>query len=153
MVMPPLFYCLKPWRAISASLCRQRWYHEIREEKRGEKGVRAMKRLLVLIIALALVLMTAGIAFAHGGGGFRVFIGLPLFFGYSYPSAYYGYPAPYSYYQPRTRVYAEPPAAGTVVENIYVNGRLVERRVKVYDDRYRYDQDRGYYLNGDYGRR
>ena len=99
-----------------------------------------MKRLLVLIIALMLVLMTAGFAGAHVGVGFRLSIGLPLFFGYSYP-AYYGYPAPYSYYQPRVRVYANPYAPGTVVENIYVNGRLVERRVRVIDDRYGYDPD------------
>jgi len=112
-----------------------------------------MKRLLVLIIALALVLMTAGVAFAHGGAGFRIFIGLPLFFGYSYPSGYYGYPAQYGYYQPRVRVYDDPHVSGAVVENIYVNGRLVERRVKVYDDRYRYDHDRGYDRDGDYGRR
>ena len=103
-----------------------------------------MKRLLVLIIALMLVLMTAGIAGAHVGVGFRLSIGLPLFFGYSYP-AYYGYPVPYGYYyQPTVRVYANPRVPGTVVENIYVNGRLVERRIKVIDDRYGYGSDRYY---------
>jgi hypothetical protein len=101
-----------------------------------------MKRLLVLIITLMLVLMFAGIAGAHGGVGFRVSIGLPFFFGYSYP-AYYGHPAPYGYYyQPAVRVYANPHKSGTVIENIYVNGRLVERRVKVIDDRYGYDLER-----------
>ena len=95
-----------------------------------------MKRLLILIIALMMVLMTAGIAGAHIG--FRISIGLPLFFGYSYP-AYYGYPAPYGYYyQPTVRVYANPYKPGTVIENISVNGRLVEQRVKVLDDRYEY---------------
>jgi len=100
-----------------------------------------MKRLLVLIIALMLVLMTAGIAGAHVG--FRISIGLPLFFGYSYP-AYYRYPVPYGYYQPSVRVYANPQVPGTVIENIYVNGRQVEQRVKVLDGRYGYGSDRRY---------
>lgn len=51
-----------------------------------------MKRLLVLMIALLLVMMTAGSAGAHSSVGFRLFIGLPLFFGYSYPTGYYRYP-------------------------------------------------------------
>ena len=109
-----------------------------------------MKRLLVLIIALTLILMSAGSAGAHGSVGFRFFIGLPLYLGYGYPAGYYSYPAPYSYYQPGRRVYDDPNFTGTVVENIYVNGRLVERRVKVYDGRNGYIHDRRYDRNGDY---
>lgn len=112
-----------------------------------------MKRFLVLIIVLTVVMMSAGTAGAHGSVGFRIFIGLPLFFGYSYPAGYYSYPAPYSYYQPQVRMYADPYVSGTVVENIYVNGRLVERRVKVYDDRYGYDHERRYDRDGYYERR
>lgn len=111
-----------------------------------------MKRLLVLVIVLMLILMAAGSAGAHGGVGFRVFIGLPLFFGYGYPGGYYGYPAPYSYQQPR-RIYYDPYVSGTVVENIYVNGRLVERRVKVYGDRYGYDHERHHGRDGYYERK
>lgn len=105
-----------------------------------------MKRLLIPFIVLTLILMTVVAAGAHGGAGFRVVIGLPLFFGYSYP-------APYSYYQPRVRAYDDTYFTGTVVENIYVNGRLVERRIKVYGDRYGYDHERRYDRYGDYGRR
>jgi hypothetical protein len=110
-----------------------------------------MKRLIVLLIALALVLLSAGVAFAHGGVGFRFYVGLPFFFGYSYPPVYSGYPAAYSYYQPRTDVYVEPSRRGTVIENIYVNGRLVEKRVNHYRDRY--DYDRSDERNYDYDRR
>ena len=109
-----------------------------------------MKRLLVLLITIILVLMTVGSAGAHGGVGFGFFIGLPLFFPYSYPVGYYSHPAPYGYYQPRVRTYEDPNFTGTVVENIYVNGRLVERRVKIYGDRYDYDLDRHHDRNGDY---
>ena len=110
-----------------------------------------MRRILVLLIALALVLMTAGIALGHGGVGLRFHFGLPLFFGFSYPAVYHGYPATYGYYQPRREVYREPADSRTVIENIYVNGQLVERRVKTYGDRY-YDERRdGRY--GGYGRR
>src|SRR6266568_3284092 len=105
-----------------------------------------MKRLLVLIIAMILVLMTAGSAGAHGGVGFRVFIGLPLFFPFSYPAGYYNYPPPYSYYQPEVRRHEDPNFTGTVVENIYVNGRLVERRVKIHGNGNGngYERDRRY---------
>ena len=109
-----------------------------------------MKRLLVLIIAITLILMAAGAAGAHGGAGFRISIGLPLFFGFNYPAGYYGYPAPYGYYQPRVRVYDGPYLSGTVVENIYVNGRLVERRIKVHGDREGYYHDRRYDRSGGY---
>ncbi len=112
-----------------------------------------MKRLIVLIVVLILLLMAAGTAGAHGSVGFRVFIGLPLFFGYGYPGGYYGYPAPYSYYQPRVRVYDDPNFTGRVVENIYVNGRLVERRIRIYDDRRGYDHEWRYDRDGDYERR
>jgi len=112
-----------------------------------------MKRLLVLFIVVTLVMLSAGSAGAHGGVGFRVFIGLPLFFGYGYPAGYYSYPAPYSYYQPRVRVYDYPYVSGTVVENVYVNGRLVERRVKVYGDRTGYEHERRYDRDGGYERR
>lgn len=108
-----------------------------------------MKRLFVLLIALALVLLTAGVAFAHGGG-FRIFVGLPFFFGYSYPAVYYGPPAAYSPYQSRTHLYVEPSGRGTVIENVYVNGRLVEKRLKHHDNRY--DYGRGYDRYYDYGR-
>jgi hypothetical protein len=112
-----------------------------------------MKRFVTFVIVMALVLMAAGVAGAHGGVGFRISIGLPLFFAYNYPAGYYGYPAPYVYYQPRVRVYDDPYISGTVVENIYVNGRLVERRIRVNGDRYGYGSDRRYDQYGDYGRR
>ena len=118
-----------------------------------------MKRLLV---ALMLVLMTAGTAPAHGG--FGISFGFPLFYpfyGYPYYSyanygyPYYGYPA-YGYpaysYPATNRTYSEPPQEyqgrqpGKVIENYYVNGRLVERRIKVYDDKH------GNGSNGDYER-
>jgi hypothetical protein len=104
-----------------------------------------MKRLGV---ALVLVLMTSGAALAHGRFGFGVSVGFPLFYPYygypyySYP--YYGYPYSYGYpaysYPESYTVYEEPQAyqgrkPGKVIENYYVNGRLVERRIKVYDDR------------------
>ncbi len=54
-----------------------------------------MKRILV---AMALVLMTAGTAMAHGGVNFSIGVGIPLFYPYSYPT-YYN-PAPYGYYYP-----------------------------------------------------
>jgi hypothetical protein len=109
-----------------------------------------MKRIFVLLIALALVLLSAGVAFAHSGVGFHFSVGLPFFFGYSYPPVYYDYPAAYSYYQPRTEVYIEPSTRGTVIENVYVNGRLVERRVKHYRDRYDYERNYDHYYNYDH---
>lgn len=54
-----------------------------------------MKRILV---AMALVLMTAGTAMAHGGVNFSIGVGIPLYYPYSYPT-YYN-PAPYGYYYP-----------------------------------------------------
>ena len=110
-----------------------------------------MKRLTV---ALVLVLMTSGTVLAHGRFGFGIGFGFPLFYpyaGYSYASypyygyPYYGYPHSYgypAYSYPETdyTTYEQPEAyqgqkPGTVIENYYVNGRLVERRVKVYDDK------------------
>ena len=95
-----------------------------------------MKRLLV---ALMLVLMTSGTVLAHGGFGFRISLGFPLFYPYySYPvQGYpaYGYPVTnYRYYEPPRTYQGQQPR--TVIENYYVNGQLVERRVKIYDDRY-----------------
>ena len=100
-----------------------------------------MKRLLV---ALMIVVMTSATALAHGHGGFRfgVSLGIPLFYPYysypyySYPA--YGYPA-YSYPVYNDSRYESPPAydgqhTRTVIEKYYVNGQLVERRVRVYDD-------------------
>lgn len=110
-----------------------------------------MKRLLVLLIALALVLMSAGVAFAHGGVGFRFYLGLPLYFGYSYPPVYYNYPVVYNSYQPRTEVYVEPSTRKTVIEHVYVNGRLVEKRVRHYGGHY--DYDRSYERSYDYYQR
>ena len=101
-----------------------------------------MKRLLV---ALLLVLMTSGTALAHGGFGLRISLGFPLFFpSYSYPVygyPVYGYPVTHynSYEPPRTYQGQHP---RKVIENYYVNGQLVERRVKIYDDRYGNDSDR-----------
>jgi len=102
-----------------------------------------MKRLLV---ALVLVLMTSGTVLAHGGFGFRISLGFPLFYPYySYPvQGYpvYGYPVTnYRYYEPPLRTY-QGQQPRTVIENYYVNGQLVERRVKIYDDRYDNDSDR-----------
>lgn len=104
-----------------------------------------MKRLFV---ALVLVLMTSWTALAHGGFGFRISLGFPLFYPsyYSYPV--YGYPA-YGYPVTTYRHY-EPPRAyegqrpRTVIENYYVNGELVERRIKTYNGGYDYDRDRYY---------
>jgi hypothetical protein len=109
-----------------------------------------MKRLL---LALMMVLLSAVPALAHGGFGLRVNIGLPFFFPfyYGYPASY-GYYQPYSYYQPPPRVYYAPRyEPGTVVENVYVNGYLVERRVKVYRDRFP-DDERRHERSGDYYR-
>ena len=103
-----------------------------------------MKRLFV---ALVLVLMTSGTVLAHGGFGFRISLGFPLFYPvYSYPV--YGYPV-YSYPVTNYNRYEPPPSyqgrqPRTVIENYYVNGQLVERRVKIYDDRYGNDSDRNY---------
>ena|SRR6266568_3169693 len=101
-----------------------------------------MKRLL---FALALVLMTSGTVLAHGGFGLRINLGFPLFFPYySYPV--YGYPAygspvtNYNYYEPPQAYQGQHPRR--VIENYYVNGQLVERRVKIYDDRYSNNSDR-----------
>ena len=108
-----------------------------------------MKRLLV---ALMLVLMTSGTVLAHGGFGLRINLGFPLFYPYySYPV--YGYPVysnPVNAYPVTNYNYREPPRAyqgqqpRTVIENYYVNGQLVERRVKIYDDRYGNESDRDY---------
>lgn len=108
-----------------------------------------MKRFL---IALMMVLLSSGPVLAHSNFGLQVSIGLPFFFPfyYSYPS--YGYYQPYSYYQPPARVYYAPRyEPGRVVENVYVNGYLVERRVKVYRDRVPGDY-RHYDSYGGYGR-
>jgi hypothetical protein len=44
---------------------------------------------------------------------------------------------PYGYYYPPERVYIrEPSGTRKVIERVYVNGKLVEKRVKVYDNLY-----------------
>jgi hypothetical protein len=48
----------------------------------------------------------------------------------------------HDYYAPRANYDGRRP--GTVIENYYVNGQLVERRVKIYDDRYGSGYDRQY---------
>jgi hypothetical protein len=103
-----------------------------------------MKRLLV---ALLLVLMTSGTVLAHGGFGLRINLGFPLFYPYySYPV--YGYPAygypvtNYNRYEPPRTYQGQQPR--TVIENYYVNGQLVEKRIKIYDDRNGYDSDRNF---------
>ena len=107
-----------------------------------------MRRLLV---ALMLVLISASTASAHG----HFFFGFNLGFPFPYP--YYGYPV-YSY--PATPVYYGPPVTvydnrdgtRTVVEKVYVNGYLVEKRVKVYDYRYGGGNELRYEWRHDYDR-
>jgi hypothetical protein len=108
-----------------------------------------MKRLLV---ALVLVLMTSGTALAHGGFRFGINLGIPLFYPfYGYP--YYSYPAyghpVYSYPVTHYRYYESSPTyqgeqPRKVIENIYVNGQLVERRIKIYDELPADDANRDY---------
>lgn len=106
-----------------------------------------MKRLLV---ALMIVLMTSATALAHGGFRFGVSLGIPLFYpyygypyysysypAYSYPA--YGYPV-YSYPVTNDSLYESPSLyqgqhTRTVIEKYYVNGQLIEKRVRIYDDR------------------
>jgi hypothetical protein len=101
-----------------------------------------MKRLLV---ALVLVLMTSGTVLAHGGFGLRINLGFPLFYPYySYPVyryPVYGYPVTHDNYNETPRAY-QGQQPRKVIENYYVNGQLVERRIKIYDDRYGNDSDR-----------
>ena len=106
-----------------------------------------MKRLLV---SLALVLMTSATVLAHGGFRFGINLGIPLFYPY-YGYPYYSYPAypVYSYPVTQYRYYEAPPAyqgeqPRKVIEKIYVNGRLVETRVKIYNDLPAADTDRDY---------
>ncbi len=98
-----------------------------------------MRRLLV---ALMLVLATAGSASAHGHVFFGINLGWPLFYPYAYPA--YSYPVTYGgYYAPApVTYYRVTPDSRRVVERVYVNGQLVEERVKVYGggDRYYYDR-------------
>ncbi len=77
-----------------------------------------MKRI---IVALALVLMSAGTAMAHGGVSFGISVGVPAYPysypAYTYPAPYgYYYPAPYGYYYPTAPVvYGYDPFFGTVI--------------------------------------
>jgi hypothetical protein len=106
-----------------------------------------MKRLLV---ALTLVLLTAGTASAHGRFFFGINLGFPLFYPYAYPV--YSYPVARSYYYPAEEVYSTGDGTRTVVEKVYVNGYLVEKRVKVYDNRYGNGDERRYEWRYDYDR-
>jgi hypothetical protein len=91
-----------------------------------------MKRL---VIALVLLLATAGGASAHGRVHVGISLGWPLYFTTPYPV--YGYPLSYGYYYPPERVYVrEPYGTRKVIERVYVNGKLVEKRVKVYESLY-----------------
>jgi len=101
-----------------------------------------MKRLLWLPVALFLVLGSASTAMAHGRFFLGINLGFPFYF-YPYPAyqaypyqpyVYPSYPASYPrrYYYAPPRVYRDPDGTRTVVEKIYANGRLVERRVKTY---------------------
>ena len=63
-----------------------------------------MKRTLIAAIALSLMLLTAGVASAHGRFGARIFIGPPVFaapvpvpYPYYYRSYPYYDPDPYGY--------------------------------------------------------
>jgi hypothetical protein len=95
-----------------------------------------MKRLLV---ALALVLLSAGTALAHGVS-LRISLGIPLF---------YTYPVTYGYYHPAPRViYHDPFVSRVVVKKVFVDGVLVERRVKVFDHG---RHDYGSRYHGNYG--
>ena len=102
-----------------------------------------MRRLLV---ALLLVLMSAGTASAHGHFFFGINLGFPLL----YP--YYSYPATPAYYAPPVTVYSNGDGTRTVVEKVYVNGYLVEKRVKVYDYRYGDGYEPRYEWRYDYNR-
>jgi hypothetical protein len=90
-----------------------------------------MKRILV---AMALVLMSAGTAMANGGVNFGIGINIPLFpysypaYNYSAPSGYY-YPTPYSYhYPPPPVVYGYDPFFGTVIVNRgFGHGHFIHR--------------------------
>ncbi len=95
-----------------------------------------MKRLLV---ALALVLIAAVTAQAHGG--LQISIGFPFF----YP---YGYPVGHSYYTPPPPpVYYVPYAPVPVVQRVYVHG------YPFYNNRYGYGYNNryGYGYNNRYG--
>ena len=96
-----------------------------------------MKRLL---LAVAIVMVTTGSSFAHGGVGFQVNLGLPLFFPFVYPTTYGYYQPP----PPRVQYY-RPYGPPRVIERVYDNGYRVERRIRVYDDRYGYDWRYGPY--------
>ena len=64
-----------------------------------------------ILVATALVLMTAGTAMAHGGVSFQIGVGIPLYYPYTYSTYYdsapygYYYGAPsYGYYYPAPRI-------------------------------------------------
>jgi hypothetical protein len=89
-----------------------------------------MKRILV---AMALVLMSAGTAMANGGVSFGIGINIPLFpysypvYGYSTPPGYYA--TPYSnYYPPPPFVSSYNPFFSTVIVNRGVgHGHFIHR--------------------------
>ena len=90
-----------------------------------------MKRI---IVAFALILMSAGTAMAHGGVSFGISVGVPVY-PYSYPA--YTYPAPYGYYYsaPYGYYYPSPPVSygyypyfgGVVVHGGHGHGHYIYR--------------------------
>ncbi len=66
------------------------------------------------IVAIVLVLMTAGTALAHGGVSFQIGVGVPLY-PYTYPA--YTNPAPYGYNYGQPAVYGYDPFYGSVIIN------------------------------------
>ena len=103
-----------------------------------------MKKILV---AMALVLMTAGTAMAHGGVNFQIGLGIPLYYPYSYPSYYYPAP-PYGYSYPTPPAFygygpVYDPFFGTInVHRGFGHRHFIERGGRFHNNHFRFDHGR-----------
>jgi hypothetical protein len=108
-----------------------------------------MKRILV---AMVIVLMSAGTAMAHGGVNFQIGVGIPLSYPYSYSTYYnptyyyltYYYPTPYGYhYRSPHVVYGYHPYYGkTYLHRGHDHRNFIDRRDRFHNDHFRFRHDR-----------